>query len=55
MSTEDEQAMFDGLAAKLPVGRAGETSDVTLAYLYAMEQSMATGTSLVEDGGAVLV
>jgi NAD(P)-dependent dehydrogenase (short-subunit alcohol dehydrogenase family) len=55
MSPEDAQAMFDGLAATLPVGRAGETSDVALAYLYAMEQPMATGTSLTVDGGAVLV
>jgi NAD(P)-dependent dehydrogenase (short-subunit alcohol dehydrogenase family) len=55
MPAEDAQAMFDGLAAKLPVGRTGETSDVALAYLYAMEQSMATGTSLTVDGGAVLI
>lgn len=55
MSHEDEQAMYDGLAATLPVGRVGEPSDVALAYLYAMEQPMATGTSILVDGGAVLV
>lgn len=55
MSGEEEQAMYDGLAAALPVGRVGESSDVALAYLYAMEQPMATGTSILVDGGAVLV
>jgi NAD(P)-dependent dehydrogenase (short-subunit alcohol dehydrogenase family) len=55
LSGDDEQAMYDGLAASLPSGRIGEPSDVALAYLYAMEQSMATGTSLLVDGGAVLV
>jgi NAD(P)-dependent dehydrogenase (short-subunit alcohol dehydrogenase family) len=55
MSRDDEQALYDGLAATLPVGRVGEPSDVALAYLYAMEQPMATGTSILVDGGAVLV
>jgi NAD(P)-dependent dehydrogenase (short-subunit alcohol dehydrogenase family) len=55
MSAQDQKAMYDQLAASLPVGRVGETSDVALAYIYAMEQPMATGTSIVVDGGAVLV
>ncbi|MGY0005173.1 SDR family oxidoreductase [Micromonospora sp. I033] len=55
MAAEEQQAMYDGIAATLPVGRVGETSDVALAYLYAMEQPMATGTSILVDGGAVLV
>jgi NAD(P)-dependent dehydrogenase (short-subunit alcohol dehydrogenase family) len=55
MSRDDAQALYDGLAATLPVGRVGEPSEVALAYLYAMEQPMATGTSILVDGGAVLV
>ncbi|MEU8076589.1 SDR family oxidoreductase [Catellatospora citrea] len=55
MSTEEQQAMYDAIAATLPVGRVGEPSEVALAYLYAMEQPMATGTSILVDGGAVLV
>ncbi|MGW5364521.1 SDR family oxidoreductase [Actinopolymorpha pittospori] len=55
MSGDEEQAMYDDLAATLPVRRVGEPSDVALAYLYAMEQPMATGTSILVDGGAVLV
>jgi NAD(P)-dependent dehydrogenase (short-subunit alcohol dehydrogenase family) len=52
---EQERQMYDGLSATLPVGRVGEPSDVALAYVYAMEQAMATGTCLLVDGGAVLV
>ena len=55
LSTGEQQAMYEGLAASLPVGRVGTPSDVALAYLYAMEQPMATGTSILVDGGAVLV
>lgn len=55
MTEAEEQAMYDAVAATLPVGRVGEPSDVALAYVYAMEQSMATGTSILVDGGAVLV
>jgi len=55
MSAEERQAMYEGIAASLPTGRVGTPSDVALAYLYAMEQPMATGTSILVDGGAVLV
>lgn len=55
MSDADQQAMYEGLASSLPVGRVGETEDVALAYVYAMEQGMATGTVTLVDGGAVLV
>jgi NAD(P)-dependent dehydrogenase (short-subunit alcohol dehydrogenase family) len=55
MSVGEQQAMYEGIAASLPVGRVGTPSDVALAYLYAMEQPMATGTSILVDGGAVLV
>jgi NAD(P)-dependent dehydrogenase (short-subunit alcohol dehydrogenase family) len=55
LPAEDRHAMYDGIAASLPVGRVGTPSDVALAYLYAMEQPMATGTSILVDGGAVLV
>ncbi|MBU2668053.1 SDR family oxidoreductase [Actinoplanes bogorensis] len=54
--TADEQtALYDGVAAALPVGRIAEPEDVALAYVYAMEQPMATGTSILVDGGAVLI
>jgi len=54
--TEDEQStMYASLASQLPVGRVGEPDDIALAYVYAMQQPMATGTSITVDGGAVLV
>ena len=55
MSDAEQRAMFDQLAASLPVGRPGEPRDVALAYVYAIEQPMATGTVLLVDGGAILV
>jgi NAD(P)-dependent dehydrogenase (short-subunit alcohol dehydrogenase family) len=55
LSAEDEQAMYAGIGGGLPVGRIGEVDDVALAYLYTMEQEMATGTVVTVDGGAVLV
>ena len=39
----------------LTSGNVGEAHDVALAYVYAMEQEMATGTIITVDGGAVLV
>jgi len=54
--TEDEQStMYASLASQLPVGRVGELYDIAIAYVYAMQQPMATGTSITVDGGAVLV
>jgi NAD(P)-dependent dehydrogenase (short-subunit alcohol dehydrogenase family) len=55
MPDDDVQGMYAGVGAALPVGRIGETDDVALAYVYAMEQEMATGTIITVDGGAVLV
>jgi NAD(P)-dependent dehydrogenase (short-subunit alcohol dehydrogenase family) len=55
MSEQEQSALYESVAAGLPVGRIAETADVALAYVYAMEQTMATGTSLLVDGGAVLV
>lgn len=55
MAEADRAAMFDGLAATLPVGRVGEVADVANAFLYLMTQPHATGTVLELDGGAVLV
>jgi NAD(P)-dependent dehydrogenase (short-subunit alcohol dehydrogenase family) len=55
LPAEDEQAMYAGIGAGLPVGRIGEVEDVARAYLYTMEQPLATGTILLVDGGAVLV
>jgi NAD(P)-dependent dehydrogenase (short-subunit alcohol dehydrogenase family) len=40
---------------RLPLGRVGEAAEVATAYLYLMENSYATGTVVVADGGGALV
>jgi NAD(P)-dependent dehydrogenase (short-subunit alcohol dehydrogenase family) len=55
LSAADEDAMYEQIAGNVPVGRVAEPADIALAYVYAMEQPMATGTSVLVDGGAVLV
>ncbi|MEV4759664.1 SDR family oxidoreductase [Micromonospora sp. NPDC049559] len=55
MPADQAEAMYEGIAAGLPVRRVGEPADVALSYVYAMEQPMATGTAILVDGGAVLV
>jgi NAD(P)-dependent dehydrogenase (short-subunit alcohol dehydrogenase family) len=40
---------------RLPVGRVGQAAEIATAYLYLMENSYATGTIIVADGGGALV
>ncbi len=51
----DRAAMYESVAASLPVGRIGEAEDVAQAYLYLMRQPFGTGQALVVDGGTILV
>jgi NAD(P)-dependent dehydrogenase (short-subunit alcohol dehydrogenase family) len=55
LSAADRNAMYDGLAQSLPVGRVGEVDDIAAAYLYCMTQDYGTGTVIHADGGALLV
>ncbi|MGF0334713.1 SDR family oxidoreductase [Ectopseudomonas toyotomiensis] len=55
MSEHERQALYQGVAARLPVGRIGEVEDVAAAYLFLMRSGFANGQSLVVDGGNVLV
>jgi NAD(P)-dependent dehydrogenase (short-subunit alcohol dehydrogenase family) len=55
LSEQDRTTMYEQISAALPAGRVADPEDVARAYLYAMEQPMATGTSILVDGGAVLV
>ena len=55
MTEAEQEAMFEQIGSGVPVGRVADPADVALAYVYAMEQPMATGTSILVDGGAVLV
>ena len=55
MSEHERQALYQSVAARLPVGRIGEVEDVAAAYLFLMRSGFANGQSLVVDGGNVLV
>jgi NAD(P)-dependent dehydrogenase (short-subunit alcohol dehydrogenase family) len=51
----DREGLFASAAQSLPVGRAGEPEDVAEAYLYLMRGRFSTGSTVVVDGGTVLV
>jgi 3-oxoacyl-[acyl-carrier protein] reductase len=55
MSTVPEN-ILDGLRAKTPLGRLGESKDIANAYLFLAsdEAAFITGTTLSVDGGLVL-
>jgi len=55
MREHERQALYQSVAARLPVGRIGEVEDVAAAYLFLMRSGFANGQSLVVDGGNVLV
>jgi NAD(P)-dependent dehydrogenase (short-subunit alcohol dehydrogenase family) len=55
MSESDRQRLYGDAAARLPVGHAGEASEIADSYLYLMRQSYGTGQVLVVDGGGTLV
>jgi NAD(P)-dependent dehydrogenase (short-subunit alcohol dehydrogenase family) len=55
MSAADREAMYAGIGAALPVGRAGEPEDIAQTYLYLMREGFSTGQVIVVDGGTVLV
>nr|WP_248297162.1 SDR family oxidoreductase [Streptomyces sp. S1D4-11] len=51
----DREGLFTSAAQSLPVGRPGEPEDVAEAYLYLMRGRFSTGSTVVVDGGTVLV
>ena len=55
LSEDEQRTLYENVGASIPAGRIGDASDAALAYVYAMEQEMATGTIITVDGGAVLV
>ncbi|WP_262056697.1 SDR family oxidoreductase [Streptomyces sp. STR69] len=52
---EDRDGLFASVAGSLPVGRIGEPADVAEAYLYLMRGGYTTGSTVVVDGGTLLV
>lgn len=54
MNADDRDAMYQRTQSHLPVGKVGETSDIAMAYLFAIQNSYMTGTVIDVDGGALL-
>jgi NAD(P)-dependent dehydrogenase (short-subunit alcohol dehydrogenase family) len=55
MSSAEREQLFESVGKRLPVGRVGEAHDIAQAYLFLMQESFATGQTVVVDGGTVLV
>jgi NAD(P)-dependent dehydrogenase (short-subunit alcohol dehydrogenase family) len=51
----ERDALYQGFAEAVPVGRVGEPGDIAQSFLYLMRDGFTTGTVLVVDGGSVLV
>ena len=54
MSEADRTAMYERTRHHLPVGKVGETTDVTQAYQLAIQNAYMTGAVIDVDGGALL-
>jgi NAD(P)-dependent dehydrogenase (short-subunit alcohol dehydrogenase family) len=51
---EQRQAMFNGIAQKLPVGRIAQPEDIAESYVYLAKNGFTTGTVILIEGGALL-
>jgi NAD(P)-dependent dehydrogenase (short-subunit alcohol dehydrogenase family) len=54
VGSAESDDVFARLAQTLPAGRVGEADDVAKGFLYLMEQSYATGSVLLIDGGTLV-
>jgi NAD(P)-dependent dehydrogenase (short-subunit alcohol dehydrogenase family) len=52
---QNRKAMFEGMAAQLPVGRIAQPEDIGETYVYLAKNGFTTGTTVIIDGGAHLV
>ncbi|MCM3587769.1 SDR family oxidoreductase [Mesobacillus maritimus] len=55
MPDDQRQALFNGIAQQLPVGRIAKPEDIAETYVYLAKNGFTTGTSVLIDGGAHLV
>ncbi len=55
MPEKERDAMYEGIAKSLLVGRVGEASDIARTYVYLIEEGYSTGQIVVVDGGSLLV
>ena len=54
MTDADREKMFADVAARLPLRRVGEASDIASAVLFLACNPFSTGSTLVVDGGATI-
>lgn len=54
MTAPARQALLEGAAAKLPVGRVARPEDLAAAYLFAIDGPSVTGAVIDVDGGALI-
>ncbi|WP_413299166.1 SDR family oxidoreductase [Bacillus sp. 1P10SD] len=55
MPDDQRQALFNGIAKQLPVGRIAKPEDIAETYVYLAKNGFTTGTAVLIDGGAHLV
>jgi NAD(P)-dependent dehydrogenase (short-subunit alcohol dehydrogenase family) len=55
MPEEARESLYASEAGRLPVGHVADPQEIAEGYLYLMQQTFATGQTLVIDGGALLV
>lgn len=55
LAGEAKTAIWDQMAKRLPAGRIGSPADIARAYLYLMDSTFTTGTTLHIDGGHALI
>lgn len=55
MLEEQRQAMYNGIAEQLPVGRVATSEDIAESYVYLAKSGFSTGSVVLIDGGARLV
>jgi len=55
MGTEEREALWQAVAARLPVGRVGQADMLAGCYVFLAENEFSTGAVLLADGGAHLI
>ncbi|PVX85569.1 SDR family oxidoreductase [Paraburkholderia unamae] len=55
MPDGQREKLYEHEADRLPVGHVADAEEIAQGYLYFMQQSYATGQTLITDGGATIV
>jgi NAD(P)-dependent dehydrogenase (short-subunit alcohol dehydrogenase family) len=54
LTEAEQQGLYDGVGAAVPLGRVAEVDDVATTLCHLMDQDYVTGTVSVVDGGSLL-